>query len=126
MKSLTKVLFALLATLSLAFTVAACSPQTNAPAEPIVDANTVIIDVRTPEEFAAGHLENATLIDLNSGQFHAAVPQLDPDASYVVYCRSGNRSSQAVALMKEAGIAKVTDLGSLENASKATGIDVVR
>ena len=84
-----------------------------------------ILDVRTPEEYAAGHLEGAVLLDFNGGQFAAELPSLDPDAEYVVYCRSGNRAGQAVALMEKAGIGAATNAGSLEQAAKATGLSVV-
>jgi len=91
-----------------------------------VGPDTIVIDVRTPGEFAAGHLEGARLLDLNGGELEKALPELDPDAEYVVYCRSGNRSGQAKALMEKAGIADVTNLGSLESAAKTTGLPVVR
>ena len=48
-----------------------------------------------------------------------------PLVIYIVYCRSGNRSAQAVARMREAGIANITDLGSLENASNVSGVAIV-
>ena len=88
--------------------------------------NAIILDVRTPGEFAAGHLDGAQLIDYNAGEVPAAIATLDPDAEYLVYCRSGNRASQAIALMEAAGFTQVTNLGSLENAAEATGIEVVR
>lgn len=91
-----------------------------------VNADTVVLDVRTPEEYAAGHLEGAQLLDLNGGELAAAIPSLDPEAEYVVYCRSGNRSGQAVALMEKAGFTTLTDLGSLEQAADATGLPVVK
>ncbi len=86
---------------------------------------TVVIDVRTPEEYDAGHLEGATLLDLNGGEFAAALPTLDPQAQYVVYCRSGNRSGQAVKMMEDAGFTSVTNLGSVEEASSSTGLPIV-
>ena len=85
----------------------------------------MIIDVRTPEEFAAGHLEGATLIDIKDVSFDAKIAELDPFGSYVIYCRSGNRSAQAVERLKAAGFTNLTDLGSLENASNETGIAIV-
>lgn len=84
-----------------------------------------MIDVRTPGEYAGGHLEGAVLLDLNSGAFAAAIPSLEPDAEYVVYCRSGNRSGQAVAMMEQAGFANVTDLGGVGDAAAATGLPIV-
>lgn len=94
-------------------------------AAPEFGEDAVILDVRTPEEYAAGHLEGAVLLDFNGGQFAAGFPNLDPDAEYVVYCRSGNRAGQAVALMEKAGIGAATNAGSLEQAAKATGLAVV-
>lgn len=94
-------------------------------AAPEFGEDAVILDVRTPEEYAAGHLEGAVLLDFNGGQFAAELPNLDPDAEYVVYCRSGNRAGQAVALMEKAGIENATNAGSLEQAAKATGLPVV-
>ena len=88
-------------------------------------ASATVIDVRTPEEYAEGHLDGATLIDIKSSTFDDQLAALDPAGSYVVYCRSGNRSAQAVEKMKAAGFTDVTDLGSLEEASAATGIAIV-
>lgn len=108
------------------FGLTACAPAAGTPAPTAVGTDTVILDVRTPEEFDAGHLEGATLLDFNSGDLAAALPELDPSAEYVVYCRSGNRSGQAIALMEQAGFERLTNLGSLEQAAEATGIPVIR
>lgn len=88
--------------------------------------DSVIIDVRTPEEFAEGHLDGATNLDLNGGQFQEAIAGLDPDVNYLVYCRSGNRSGQATALLRDAGFENVVDLGSMEAASSETGVQIVQ
>lgn len=105
-------------------TLTACtSPSTAAVT---VGPDTIVLDVRTPQEHAEGHLEGAQLLDLSGGQFAAALPELDPQAEYVVYCRSGNRSGQAIALMEEAGFTNLTNLGSLEDAARATGVAIVR
>lgn len=85
----------------------------------------ILIDVRTPAEYAAGHLEGAVLLDLNGGEFASALPSLDLDAEYLVYCRSGSRSGQAVAMMEQAGIGSVTNLGPIEDAAAATGLAIV-
>ncbi|MGO1385944.1 MAG: rhodanese-like domain-containing protein [Arachnia sp.] len=95
------------------------------PADAAVGEGTVLIDVRTPEEYAMGHLAGAQLLDLNSGEFAATLPQLSPDTEYFVYCRSGNRSGQAVKMMQDAGFTDLTNLGSLEEAAEATGIAIV-
>lgn len=91
-----------------------------------VSAETIIIDVRTPEEFAAGHLDGALLYDIQDPNFDALIAELDPSLSYVVYCRSGNRSARAVERMAAAGLTNLVDLGSLENASAVTDIAIVQ
>jgi phage shock protein E len=98
-----------------------------APAAPPAElaADVVIIDVRTPEEFAAGHLEGAISIDVSASDFDAVVSELDADGSYAVYCRTGNRSAQAAERMAGLGFDDIVDLGSLEEARGATGIAIV-
>lgn len=86
----------------------------------------VIIDTRTPAEFAEGHVDGAHLIDFSAGDIHVAIAELDPSAEYLLYCRSGNRSGQAAALMLTAGFASATNLGTLADAAEATGLAIVR
>lgn len=93
-------------------------------AQPI-PADAVVIDVRTPAEFADGHLQGAVNIDLQSGSFEQAIAELPLDGSYVVYCRSGNRSGQAVSIMAKLGFENLVDAGGLQAASQATGLAVV-
>lgn len=119
-----RILTAIIAAAMLVGTLVGCSQASADPVE--VTGDTVILDVRTPSEYADGHLEGAVLLDLNSGQLAAALPLLDPDVPYVVYCRSGNRSAQAVQLMLDAGFSDVTDLGSHSRAADQTGIAIVR
>ena len=89
-------------------------------------ADSIIIDVRTAEEFGAGHVEGALNKDLNNGDFQAALAGLDKNANYVLYCRSGNRSGQAMALMQQAGFEHVTNLGALEDAAAALNKNIVQ
>ncbi|WP_438854180.1 rhodanese-like domain-containing protein [Agromyces sp. M3QZ16-3] len=97
-----------------------------ASTEPIeLGADTVVVDVRTPAEYAAGHLDGAVNLDLTSGQLAAEIPALDAEGEYVVYCKSGNRSAQATALMEGAGL-DVTDAGSMQQAADATGLPIVQ
>jgi len=70
----------------------------------------VVIDVRTPSEFASGHIPQAVNIDFRDPNFAAAVQKLDTTVPYFVYCHSGNRSAQAVAIMKRAGVTNITEL----------------
>jgi rhodanese-related sulfurtransferase len=76
----------------------------------IKEAGVVTLDVRTPAEFAEGHIEGARLIDFQSGNFEGEIAGLDKEATYAVYCRSGNRSGQAVAIMHDAGFHNVYNL----------------
>lgn len=85
----------------------------------------VLIDVRTMDEFAEGHLEGAINLNVEDGTLEAALAGLDPDASYQVYCRSGRRSAIAYDLMKANGFADVADLGSVAEAAAATGLPVI-
>ncbi|HMR48737.1 MAG TPA: rhodanese-like domain-containing protein [Arachnia sp.] len=86
---------------------------------------TVLIDVRTPQEFADGHLQDAINIDIQSPDFTAQLSELPTDGSYVVYCRSGNRSAQAISQMTQLGFTTLIDGGGLGAASRTTGADIV-
>ena len=61
----------------------------------------VILDVRTPEEFADGRIENAINLDYYSDTFQEELNKLDKNKTYLIYCRSGRRSSNALNTMKE-------------------------
>ena len=76
----------------------------------IKDKSVVIVDVRTPQEFASGHIQGATNIDWESGHFESDINALNKGTPYAVYCRSGNRSSQAVSLMVNDGFKTVYNL----------------
>lgn len=66
--------------------------------------NYAILDVRRPDECATGIVENALMIDfLNTDQFINEINKLDKTKSYLVYCRSGNRSGQACNIMDSLG-----------------------
>jgi rhodanese-related sulfurtransferase len=72
--------------------------------------NRVLLDVRTPEEYAGGHLQDARNIDFNGADFARDIESLDRNAPYAVYCRSGNRSGKVVAEMRTLGFTNVIDL----------------
>jgi rhodanese-related sulfurtransferase len=84
-----------------------------------------ILDVRTPAEFAAGHLEGAVNIDVQSPSFDAAVSQLPKDEEWFVYCRSGNRSGVATDRMADLGFTRMYDLQGGINDWTAAGQPVV-
>lgn len=75
------------------------------------DDNAMILDVRTDEEVEEGMIPEALQIDIYQPQeFMEAIQKLDKDKSYYVYCRSGNRSSQACAILNQIGIDKTYNL----------------
>lgn len=73
--------------------------------------NTIVLDVRTPEEKAEGFVEGATQINIMGPDFAEKIKALDKDKTYLVYCRSGNRSSTACGFMASNGF---DDLYNLE------------
>ncbi len=75
------------------------------------DANSVILDVRADHEVEEGYIPNAINIDFYLGQgFIAALEKLDKSKNYYVYCRSGNRSGQACAVMNSLGFENAYNL----------------
>jgi rhodanese-related sulfurtransferase len=112
---------ALLALGLLAAGLAGCSAQ---PIE--VSADTTIIDVRTQAEYDEGHLAGAIDLDVTDPRFTQLIADLPKEQEYVVYCRSGNRSAQAVKLMEQAGFSHVTDAGGINDAAGATGLEIVK
>ena len=103
-----------------------CAEQIEDPTQKIVDVGAeeafnliqdnqgnsdfIIIDVRTPEEFADGHIENAINIDFYSDSFKTGLNKLDKNKTYLVYCRTGNRSRSTLNIMKELGFKEVYHL----------------
>ena len=94
--------------------------------ELIATGDVEVLDVRTPEEYAEGHIDGATLIDFYEPDFADRIAELDRGATYVVYCRSGNRSGQAVALMAEQGFTAVNDVDGGVTAWSAAGLPLAR
>lgn len=85
----------------------------------------VLLDVRTPAEYASGHLEHADNVDVMAPDFAARVDALDRDKTYYLYCRSGNRSGQAARRMQEMGFKNAHNIGGFE-ALAAAGAPVAR
>ncbi len=65
------------------------------------DAKFVVLDVRTPEEFRDAHIRGAVLLDFRAADFRSKLTELPRDKTYLLVCRSGNRSSKAMAMMEE-------------------------
>jgi rhodanese-related sulfurtransferase len=86
----------------------------------------VVVDVRTPSEYASGHIPQALNIDFRDPNFAAAVQKLDTTVPYFVYCHSGNRSAQAVAIMKRAGMTNITELrGGISAAPELLTLEIL-
>ena len=90
------------------------------------EAGVISLDVRTAGEFAEGHLVNALNINVESGNFEAEIANLDKNATYAVYCRSGRRSAVAVDLMKKAGFNNLYNLDGGVIDWSASGLPLVK
>ena len=86
----------------------------------------VIVDIRTPEEFNEGHIENAVNTDFYSETFREELDKFDKSKTYFIYCRSGNRSGRAMPVMKELGFQEVYNLSAGIKEWIAEGLPVVR
>jgi phage shock protein E len=78
--------------------------------EVIAQPGVIILDVRTPEEFNAGHIANAININIADSDFSSEVSKLDKNATFAVYCRSANRSAVATNEMAELGFTDMYDM----------------
>lgn len=76
--------------------------------------NLVILDVRTREEYLSGNIPNAINIDVLSQDFKSKIDMLDKNKEYLIYCRSGNRSSIASSIMSTNGFINIYNLENIE------------
>ncbi len=72
--------------------------------------NVQLIDVRTPEEYAQGHLKNAVNLNYNSDDFEKQIAKLDKTRPVMLYCLSGGRSGKAAGKMEDMGFAEVYNM----------------
>lgn len=95
---------------------AAAPAVTNVDAQGFLSAaakpGVVVIDVRSPEEYASGHLPGSVNISVEAQDFAQRIAQLDSSAQTLVYCRSGRRSTIAADLMVQAGFTNVVNFSS--------------
>lgn len=70
----------------------------------------IVLDVRTPEEFAEGHIPGAVLMNVNDTRFKQKVNKLDKSKTILVYCLAGIRSEKASAILKDSGFKEVYHL----------------
>ncbi len=103
-----------------AFAIAGCGESAPAAVQKVDAAKAVsmldsrvVIDVRTPAEYDAGHIAGAQNIDVEAADFASRISTLDKEASYLLYCRSGRRSAIAADEMAKAGFTDVVDGGGM-------------
>lgn len=88
--------------------------------------NFVILDIRTPEEFKDGHIEGAVNVDFRSENFGKEIDRFDKNKTYFVYCRTGNRSHDALNLMGPLGFHSIVRLGGDITGWKSAGLPIVK
>lgn len=80
--------------------------------------NHFLLDVRRPDEFASGHIEGAT--NINVDFLADQLSRVPKDVPVVIYCRSGNRSATAANILAEAGYTQIYDMGGIIDWQKAS------
>lgn len=113
---------ALVLSAALALTGCSTPPAPSDPVAAITSGGYQVIDVRTPEEFATGHLKGAKNVDLYQN-FPGRIASLNKEGRYVVYCHSGSRSAHAKRIMEGEGFVDVVDAGGFDQL-KAAGVPV--
>ena len=90
------------------------------------DSDFVILDIRTPGEYQKGHIENSIMIDFYSKTFAADISRLDKGKTYIIHCRSGNRSTRSMGLFKKLEFQKIYHLSSGINGWNSEGLPLVK
>lgn len=90
---------------------------------PLINAD-VVIDVRTPDEWSSGHIENAMNVEWQD--ILNITNSVTKDEKIYLYCRSGNRSGRATQILIDAGYSNVTNAGSLKQASDLLNLNIVK
>ena len=76
----------------------------------IQDADYILVDVRTAEEYESGHIQDAVNFDFYSESFQNDILTLDKSSSIILYCRTQNRSTKTANYLKENGYKEITVL----------------
>lgn len=95
---------------------AATSPATAFLARP---AGALVVDVRTPAEYASGHVAGSQNVDVNGGQFEAALDSVDRARPVYLYCRTGRRSAAAAETLTRMGFQTVVNAGGFDDLAAA-------
>jgi len=110
------------------------APQAEIPDITVEEAETilrenrgvVVLDIRTAQEFARGHIAGAMHVDFRAPNFRDALVGLDSDRSYIVHCASGGRSRRSLPIFGELGFRRVYHLPSGMEGWRAAGLPVAR
>lgn len=86
----------------------------------------VVLDVRTPAEFSAGHIKGAVNVDYNSPTFQQQVARLDKTKPYLVHCAVGGRSTQSLPILQKLGFTNVRHLDGGVKAWQQAGLPLVK
>ena len=89
------------------------------------DPDFVLLDIRTPEEFDAEHIEGAANIDFYSENFRDELDTLDKEKAYLIYCRTDRRTGESLSIMRELGFVEVYNMDGGINSWKAEGFSTV-
>jgi len=137
-----RLFFSIIATSALLLT--ACSEQGAETSEPSADAQSKwnvkdvdaataqkllagnkelrVLDVRTPEEYAEGHIAGALNVDFKAANFAEELAKLDKDQAYILHCRSGGRSTKALPILKDNHFSTIYHLNNGFNDWKDSGM----
>ncbi|WP_269533470.1 rhodanese-like domain-containing protein [Chitinimonas sp. BJYL2] len=96
------------------------------PPPPAIPDNAILIDVRSPGEYASGHVEGALNLPLDTIQFQIGTQVPDKTTPLVLYCMSGMRSGSAGAMLQQLGYTQIINGGSAGAVSMQTGRHIVR
>jgi rhodanese-related sulfurtransferase len=97
-----------------------------AQAELAADPDINVLDIRTPAEYAEGHIRGALNIDFMAADFAQRLGKLDPDAKYLVYCRSGNRSARAMKDFGRLGFTRILHMSKGIRDWQGQGLPLVK
>jgi len=85
-----------------------------------------VLDIRTPEEFAEGHLKEAVNVDFTGDNFESQLAKLDPAKPYLVHCAAGGRSGKSMEVFKKLKFTKIYHLNDGYNGWSDAGKPVVK
>lgn len=98
----------------------------NGAAPLVLEKKITVLDIRTAEEFADGHIQDAKNIDFQSEKFTAGISGLDKKQPYLVHCAGGGRSTRSLEVFKKLGFENIIHLDGGYNGWKAAAQPVVK